>query len=166
MRFISVVTFVPAVLLLIGAASAPGADWPTYQHDFKRSGGTEEQLALPLAVKWQFQPRYAPNPAWSDDPSVINPYSGRWGRQRGLYANILDFDFAFHPVEAGGSVYFGSSADHRVFCLDAASGAVRWTFSTEGAVRMAPSVWENKVYAGSDDGYVYCLAADGGKLLW
>jgi hypothetical protein len=33
-------------------------------------------------------------------------------------------------------------------------------------VRFAPVVWEGKVYAGSDDGHLYCLDAKSGALRW
>ncbi|MGD8501810.1 MAG: PQQ-binding-like beta-propeller repeat protein, partial [Phycisphaerales bacterium] len=62
--------------------------------------------------------------------------------------------------------YFGSSADNKVYALDAATGEERWCFFTGGPVRLAPTVSENQVFVGSDDGFVYCLKADDGKLLW
>ena len=53
-----------------------------------------------------------------------------------------------------------------MYCLDAATGKVRWRFFTEGPVRLAPAVSDGKVYVGSDDGWVYCLDADDGRLVW
>ena len=41
-----------------------------------------------------------------------------------------------------------------------------WTFFTGGPVRLAPTVWQGKVYVGSDDGFVYCLDAQSGELIW
>ncbi len=40
------------------------------------------------------------------------------------------------------------------------------SFFTGGPVRLAPSVENGRVYAGSDDGNVYCLGADDGRLIW
>jgi len=76
------------------------------------------------------------------------------------------FDRAFHVTACGQSVYFGSSADDHVYCLDASTGDVRWSFCTEGPVRLAPTISDERVYVGSDDGCVYCLAAGDGRLLW
>ena len=59
-----------------------------------------------------------------------------------------------HLAVAADCVYFGSSADDKVYCLDARDGQVRWTFFTEGPVRLAPTVVGERVYAGSDDGAV------------
>ena len=78
----------------------------------------------------------------------------------------MTYDRAFHVVAGGGNIYFGSSADDKVYCLDAASGRERWSFFTEGPVRLAPSYSDGMLYFGSDDGRVYCLAADSGQLQW
>ncbi len=37
---------------------------------------------------------------------------------------------------------------------------------TGGPVRLAPTVWRDKVYFGSDDGFVYCLRAGDGGEQW
>ena len=76
------------------------------------------------------------------------------------------FDYAYHPVIADGLLYYGSSADDKIYCLDAATGEQRWTFFTEGPVRLAPTIAEGRVFVGSDDGHAYCLDAKSGKLIW
>jgi len=78
----------------------------------------------------------------------------------------LDFDDAFHVAMVDDVVYFGSSVDNGVHAFDATSGARRWTFFTEGPVRVAPTIANGRVYAGSDDGTIYCLSARDGKLIW
>jgi outer membrane protein assembly factor BamB len=67
---------------------------------------------------------------------------------------------------ADGAVYYGSSADDTLYCLDASDGHVRWSFTTDGPVRLAPTAVGNRVYGGSDDGCVYCLRAVDGGLIW
>ena len=76
------------------------------------------------------------------------------------------FDYAYHPVIADGLLYYGSSADDKIYCLDAATGEQRWTFFTEGPVRLAPTIAEGRVFVGSDDGHAYCLEAKSGTLVW
>lgn len=136
------------------ALPAFAEDWPTYMHDPTRSGVSGETLTLPLAELWAYVPPTEPKPAWPD------PQVG-WSE-----LPKLKFDDAFHVAMAGDAVYFGSSVDHGVHALDAATGARRWTIFTEGPVRLAPTVAGGRVYAGSDDGAVYCVDAKDGRLAW
>jgi outer membrane protein assembly factor BamB len=53
-----------------------------------------------------------------------------------------------------------------VVALDADTGEQRWEFFAEGPVRFAPIAWQDKVYFVSDDGYLYCVDAADGRLLW
>ena len=69
------------------------------------------------------------------------------------------------PAVVGGKVFIGSNA-HRVWCLDAKSGAVDWTYVTDGAVTVTPTVHDGRLLFGSYDGWVYCLNAGSGKLCW
>jgi outer membrane protein assembly factor BamB len=57
-------------------------------------------------------------------------------------------------------------ADGKVYALDADHGGQRWEFFTGGPVRFAPAVWRDRVLVASDDGYLYCLAGDDGRLIW
>ncbi len=129
------------------AVHARAADWPMYRADAARSGYTPESLPKELSLSWTYRSQHPPAPAWPN-------------RRR------LGFDRAYQPVIAGGVLYFGSSADCKVYALDAATGKTRWTFFTDGPVRFAPVVWQDRVFVAGDDGYVYCLAAADGELLW
>ena len=62
----------------------------------------------------------------------------------------VHFDDVFQPVAADGAVFFGSSADNKVYCLDAATGRIRWTRITGGPVRLAPMVSGGRVFVGYD----------------
>jgi glucose dehydrogenase len=151
----------PLVVAVATAISGPvwaDEDWPTYQHDASRSGVSAQKIAMPLAEHWIFQPPYAPVPAWGDPKS--RPVEGIQELRR------IHFDDVFHVAVAGGRAYFGSSADHKVYCLDATSGRVIWTRITGGPVRLAPTVVDGRVYVGSDDGCAYCLNARDGSILW
>jgi hypothetical protein len=78
----------------------------------------------------------------------------------------MPFDRAFHTVIVGDTLLFGSSADGKVHALNAATGEERWTFLTGGPVRFAPTVWRDRAFVVSDDGYLYCLGTQDGRLLW
>jgi len=136
------------VLTGVSCAISHAADWPTYRGDSRRSGYTAERLPADLSLLWTYRPRHIPQPAWS----------GRDTR--------MEFDWAYHTVIARGTLFFGSSADCKVYALDAATGRELWTFFTDGPVRFAPAIWRGRVFAVSDDGYLYCLAAKTGKLMW
>jgi outer membrane protein assembly factor BamB len=147
-----------AWVLLLMTASAPASDWPTYRHDLARTGCTSESLGSPLALQWVYTSTHAPQPAWSDP--------GTRPREGFLLHNRVDFDDAFQVVVAGERLYFGSSADDKVYALSAATGEELWSFFTGGPIRLAPTLWNGRLFVGSDDGFVYCLKADTGELAW
>ncbi len=135
-------------------------DWPTYLRDNQRTGMADEPLAMPLKLAWRFQTRHPPQPAW---PPPAN--QDFWHKQHGLKARVT-YDHFLHLVSASDCVYFGSSADDQLYCLDAATGELRWRFFAEAPIRLAPTVADGRVIFGSDDGSVYCLDAADGRLLW
>lgn len=45
------------------------------------------------------------------------------------------------------------------------SGELAWSFKTKGGIYSDVSVWKDKLFFGSDDGYFYCLDS-AGNLLW
>jgi len=142
-----ILAFVVSCYGIAGNALKAG-QWPTYRGDGRRSGYTADALPAELSGNWVYVARHGPRPAWS----------GRDTR--------MPFDRAFQPVIAGGTVFFGSSADGKVYALDAATGELRWQFFTDGPVRFAPAVWKDRLFVAGDDGFLYCLAMDDGRLLW
>jgi outer membrane protein assembly factor BamB len=76
------------------------------------------------------------------------------------------FDFYLSsPAVSGGKVYFGSGDGH-VYALDAASGALAWSFATGDVVHASPAVAGGVVFVGSWDSYFYALDAATGALKW
>ncbi len=140
---------VVAVLLLAlpCAAIARAGDWTQYRGDASRSGFVTESLPVPLTLAWTYESARPPARAW---PTNLR----------------LRFDQAFQPVIAGGLLVFGSSVDDRVHAFDSSTGAPRWTFLTDGPIRLAPVFWNRQLYVASDDGFLYCLSANDGRLLW
>ena len=125
---------------------AQGADWPTWRCDAARSANSPEELPAQMHLQWSRQ-LPAPVPAWPNEPR-------------------LHFDAAYEPVVAGRALLVGSPNDGSVRAFDTRSGAERWVFFADGPVRFAPVAAGGRVYAGSDDGWLYCLDPADGRLLW
>jgi len=90
----------------------------------------------------------------------------RDGWENHLIGNLTKYDDAIHPVVADKRVYFGSSVDHHLHCLDLATGVEQWSFAADGPIRLAPTIDKNRVYFGADDGFAYCLSTTDGALIW
>lgn len=80
------------------------------------------------------------------------------------------------PIVVDGTMFVSGVAG-RVYALDAATGARRWTFEptvdnkvNRGAccdmVNRGVAVWRGKVYVAAFDGILYALDARDGKVLW
>ncbi|MEO2031132.1 MAG: PQQ-binding-like beta-propeller repeat protein [Planctomycetaceae bacterium] len=154
-----------AVVVVIGLLCTVRAglanDWPTFRHDNSRSGYTPELFdAKSVEEAWVYGSPHPPQPAW--------PGPARWDSYaniRGL-GSMRNYDPCFHPVIVGNRLFFGSSTDDSVRAVDVITGELLWTFTTDGPVRIAPTVAGQNVYFGSDDGCAYCVTADDGKLVW
>lgn len=70
------------------------------------------------------------------------------------------------PVVAGGRVYVVAIDAHTVHVFDADSGEPLWQHAAGGRVDSPPTVWKGRVLFGSTDGFVTCLRAKDGALLW
>jgi outer membrane protein assembly factor BamB len=146
-----------AVFAAVSVSAVDAEDWPTYAHDNQRTGVTSERLAPPLSLRWVFKSPFPPASGWA---LPAGGYGARKNKPN------VSHDDAFRVVSAGRTVYFCSSAENRVYAIDAASGETKWTFFAGAAPRMAPVVWKGKVYFGADDGVFYCLDAKAGKVVW
>jgi len=141
-------TILAAAALWLPLASAGSGDgeWPCWRYDARRSASSPGALPEELHPLWSL--KLPPvQPAWPNEPR-------------------LHFDASYEPVAAGGKLFLASPNDGSVAAFDAETGEERWRFFTEGPVRFAPAVWRGKVYAGSDDGHLYCLDAADGKVDW
>ena len=136
-----------AVAIAVSPARPVGAgDWPMFRCDARRSGACADALPEKLHLQWV---RYLPpvRPAWPNEPR-------------------LHFDASYQPVAMGKTLFVASPNDGAVRAFETETGRRTWRFHAEGPVRMAPVAWRGKLFAGSDDGYLYCLDAGTGKRLW
>jgi outer membrane protein assembly factor BamB len=151
------------VFLLTGCMQkeATRYDWPQFKNDNFRSGSSMVELNLEkLEKSWVYTANQEPVPAWYG-PAKEDAYA-----RSGPLPSMRDYDLAYYPVVVGNNLYYASSADDAVHCLNAENGDEKWRFTTGGPVRIAPSFHKGNLYFGSDDGYVYCISARSGKLKW
>ena len=135
-----------AVSTLAAARSASPGDWPMWRYDASRSAASPVDLPDRLGPRW-VRELARPQPAWPNE-------------------RRLEFDASYEPIIMGKTLFVGSPNDGSVTAFDTETGRQRWKHHTEGPVRFAPVAWRGKLYVGSDDGYLYCLEAASGALLW
>lgn len=69
-------------------------------------------------------------------------------------------------VVAGDTVYIAETDTHTVYALDATQGQEKWSFTADGRIDSAPTIYQGMVLFGAADGHVYCLRAEDGVLAW
>ncbi|MBT3201591.1 MAG: PQQ-binding-like beta-propeller repeat protein [Phycisphaerales bacterium] len=70
------------------------------------------------------------------------------------------------PTIAEGKVFLANVDAHTVQALDVESGKLLWTYTAGGRVDSPPTWHAGRLLFGSHDGWVYCLRATDGKLIW
>jgi outer membrane protein assembly factor BamB len=122
------------------------ADWPMWRHNGLRSGASTAELPKNLQLQWTRE-LPAARPAWPNEPR-------------------LHFDGSYEPIVLGSRMFVGSMVDGSMTAFDTKTGDELWRFYTNGPIRLAPVGFDNKICFGSDDGWLYCVDATDGKLLW
>jgi outer membrane protein assembly factor BamB len=70
------------------------------------------------------------------------------------------------PVVGSGLVIVAAIDRHSVHAMSAADGKPAWTFVADGRIDSPPTIHGQLVLFGSKDGYLYCLRASDGQLVW
>ncbi len=130
--------------------ASESGDWPLWRHDAARDATTSEDLSEELHPQW-VRELPAPQRAW---PEQLDD-QGKLG-----------FDTSYEPIAAGGRLFVPSMVTDSVTAYDLDTGVEQWRFTTDGPVRLAPAYHDGRLYVGSDDGYLYCLEAESGEMLW
>lgn len=127
------------------------------------SGTINTESANPKSGDW---PTYRHDPLRSGaaDCPVSTQLKIKWTTDVGVSCTA--------PVIAGGAVFVADKESHRVVCLDAETGKIRWSFAAPAVVDSPPSLVVGSA-AGSHgllcifgclDGYVYCLDQQGSPV--
>jgi len=196
-------------LVVWTAASALAADWPTWRGDAGRSGATAEALPNELHLRWT-RKLPPPRPAWPNEPRLhfdasyepvvlgktlflasandgtLTAYSTETGER--LWWFLVNGPVRLAPVAWKDRVCFGSD-DGWLYCLDAATGTLRW--KVRGApddrpqryhlgnarlisfwpVRGGPVLADGVIYFGAGvwptlGVFVVAVEAETGRVLW
>jgi len=148
--FVGLLLIVGIGFLLFYVITKPYShDWPMWRYDANRSASSPQKLPRKLYLQWV---REYPNltQAWEDP----------------LNQDLMQFDKVYEPVVQGKTLFIGSNASDRVVALDTETGKENWAFYVDGPVRFPPVASNGKVYFVSDDGYLYCVDAQKGNLVW
>ncbi|MEI7767429.1 MAG: PQQ-binding-like beta-propeller repeat protein [Phycisphaerae bacterium] len=132
----------------LSAGEAAPTDWPVYRQNLERTGATSASAPASLSLAWRTMvatPQTGPVTLnWlSDGQSTLTP-----------------------PTLAGGLVYVAEPDGHCLRALDAATGAIRWSFTADGRIDSPPTLHKGSCVFGCRDGWVYALSAADGQLLW
>lgn len=146
-------------LLLFCLPQLVAESWTTYRSNNHRSSVTTNSLPNDLKLKWQWKSTLRPQTAWSG-PAKWDAYSKNEGLQ-----SLRNFDPAFYVTGQNNELFFGSSVDNSIHCIDLETGKEKWVYFTEGPVRFPPTLLNDKLVFGSDDGCVYAIDYKG-NFLW
>jgi outer membrane protein assembly factor BamB len=140
----------PWAILLFGLLPvAVGGDWPMWRYDATRSASSPHGLPDDLGLQWirEFAPR---EQVW-DDP---------------LNHDLMPYDRVFEPVVLGSRLFLAFNDTDQVLALDTTTGGELWRFTADGPIRLPPVAADDRVFVTSDDGFLYCLKADDGRVAW
>ncbi len=125
---------------------ASDSDWPTFRKDNQGSVTSKATISTSGKLLWQFRSKNL----WATATDIL-------GHKYSSYITA--------PVIVDGIAFY-SGSDGIVRAINSQTGKVLWKAYTGGAVRMAPTVWQNQLFVGSGDGWVYNFDARSGDLIW
>jgi outer membrane protein assembly factor BamB len=117
-------------------------------------------LGQPAAVDSDEWPtfRHDPNRSGTTSKPVAPAVQTKWNVQLGGQLSA--------PVIASNLVFVTRIDSHSVHALDEKSGQEKWKFIAGAPIDSPPTIHRGRVVFGANDGWVYCLAANDGQLIW
>lgn len=121
-------------------------DWPMYRHDETRGNATAN-TSIDFKLK----------ELWSNTIGKENQsYSKMMDRRTGLTAASIAYNMAF----------VGDIDSNCIIALDIISGKIVWQKAMNSRVDFAPSIYKGMCFVAGKDGWVYCLDAKTGDLIY
>jgi len=127
------------------------SQWRSYLGNERRSSYVNTKITLPLKEVWRVKAEDQIAPEWID-------YD--WNLNKTVDAPVSA------PSAGNGLVAVALPESHRVAVYDTVTGKERWSFVSEARVVVPPTFHGDMALVGSTDGYVYCLRAKDGELIW
>lgn len=122
------------------------SDWPTFRKDNKGLVSTHAAISKRSRFLWKFPER-----------DIAQTGSNVLGHPHYIQTTA--------PITADGIAYYADSKGI-VRAINVMNGKLLWKAYAGGAVKIAPTLWKDKLFVGSGDGYVYCYKSRTGDLVW
>jgi outer membrane protein assembly factor BamB len=134
-----------------GAGKNENEEWPTYRRDAWRSSCTAAAAPPTLQPLWSVA---------ADNGASASAWKEMWT------APYLDDSSITPPTVAEGLVFVAAAESHQVVAFDARTGQERWRHYANGRIDTPPTVTEGLCLFGTHAGWIYCLTAADGQLVW
>ena len=120
-------------------------DWPTFRADNTRSNSCLANLGDKPIKAWE---------------TKIGTGSASYGVMSGERTGLTQ------PVSAFGMVIVSDIDAERIVALDIKNGQQKWVFHVGSRVDFSPTLYNGLCLFTAKDGWVYCLNAQNGTLVW
>ncbi|MFH0938183.1 MAG: PQQ-binding-like beta-propeller repeat protein [Planctomycetota bacterium] len=122
-------------------------EWPIYRHDVRRSGAASSLVASDLPPLWEANVSGTSTTIEVDEAKI-------------------EYKLVSAPAVARNKVFVAAPEIHEVRAFDAATGKIVWRYTAGGRIDTPPTIHQGLCLFGCNDGWIYCLKADEGKLVW
>jgi len=113
--------------------------------------------AAATAADWPTYRYSSMRSAVADAPTTVS-LSPKWNVDIGSQPTA--------PVVAGDTVYVADRDNYTLHALNRETGQTRWTYIADGCIDSPPTYYKGMVLFGSRTGWVHCLRASDGQLVW
>ena len=150
-----------------GATAAPrppaagAADgWRSYRGNMRRSFSSPVSVPAEARVLWKKE-HAAARQAAAGDESGLDYGLGRMADQW-----MFEAEFVPRPPVIAGNRAIVARSTGAVDAYDLESGARLWRAYTGGRIQSVPTIWRDRIFVGSCDGFLYALALDDGREIY
>jgi outer membrane protein assembly factor BamB len=126
-------------------------DWPGFRQDSHRSCYLKTKVSPFFQFLWEEQ---------LSNSIFSKTLQSDWK------SSPLGGDILTQPVIANGLVFVSLVYEHRIVALDIETREEKWSYTAGGLLDTPPTIYKGLCLFGSADGYVYCLLAETGQLVW